>query len=77
MDARDQLAAAQHLDLASVQADLEAGVLREQHLVARLEPARLGADRGDDPGLADGFRRGRDDQPVLVSASSSVGWITT
>ena len=38
MDAGDQLAAAQHLHLGAVQAHLEAGVLRKEHLVARLEP---------------------------------------
>ena len=77
MDAGDQFTAAQHLHLAAVQADVEAGVLGEEHLVAGLDPAGLAADGRDDPGLADGSADAGMIRPVLVSASSSVGWITT
>ena len=51
--------------LGAVEAHLEAGVLREEHLVAGLDPAGLAPDRGDDPGQADRLGRCGDDQPGL------------
>ena len=78
MDAADQLGALQHLDLDAAEADVEAGLVRVQHLVALLDPVRLGADGGDDAG-ADGDRverRGGQDQAGARLGLVADGWMT-
>src|SRR6185503_9101975 len=64
VDAADQLRALEHLDLDPAEPHVEAGLMRVQHLVALLDPVRLRADGGDDPGAdGDGVqRRGGQDQ---------------
>src|ERR671910_2140854 len=61
-DAGDQLFAAQELHRSGAHADVVAGVLREEDLVARLDPARVGTDRGHDPRAAALVGAGGDDQ---------------
>ena len=62
VDAGDELAPADHLAGDATQPDVVAGVLGEEHLVARVDPVGLGADGGDDPRAAAGLGALRDDQ---------------
>ena len=78
VDAADQLAALQHLDLDPAEADVEAGLVRVEHLVAALDPVRLGADGCDDPvrqATVEAADAGRI-SPARVSVSSLTGWMT-
>jgi bifunctional non-homologous end joining protein LigD len=59
---RDQLEAAQELYGRAPEPYVEARVLREQHLVARLDAARIRSDRGHDSGPAAGLVARGDDQ---------------
>ena len=60
----------------AAEADLVARVGREEHLVAGLDAAALGADGGDDAGAAVRLQRGMM-SPRFVSDSSSDVWMTT
>jgi DNA ligase D-like protein (predicted polymerase) len=64
VDAGDELAAAQHLERRAAEADVEACVLGEEHLVPGLDPGCGVTDRGDDPAAAAGVLARGDDQPV-------------
>jgi hypothetical protein len=61
--AGDQLGPPKDLALHAAEADVVAGVLGEKHLVARVDPQRIGADGGDDARPAAGLGALRDDQP--------------
>jgi len=62
--AGDQVAPLDDLDRDAGQAHVEAGTLREEHLVARLDPGRVGSDLDHDPRAAAGLGARRDDQPA-------------
>src|SRR6266581_675754 len=52
VDARDEVVAAEHLLRRAGEAHVEAGVAREQHLVAGCDPFRVRADGGHDAAAA-------------------------